>query len=703
MSLFAGTSFVADPNKPASENTASTPTAIAATSSGHTGVQDGSTTNNATGTSGVTRPIVGAGTEIPVSSSSTANKTGWSAALRFAPAASRKPKAVSKPSTSTNTTTTATTTTIPSGFKPVSINAPSTSSTFFAAPVVLASEPKEPGVPSTLTLVDGKKTFKPPSMTLEGIIPGGGAGSKRGHPGGEADGRGKKRWKKNKKKQFEMPVHIFQPHELYNPAEPNDLQLYKEYRKAKREETRVRRKEEEERKRRGSESEASYYSEDEREEQEVRRDAPRTFAPPTSFYNSQPGEPPAPNYTETAPPPDEVDAARRQAMQYNKNETADEAYARRLALSQPQAQIQPVPQFQVGTGIGVGSGTNRAETADEAYARRVAMSAGGGGGGLGSSAGSGTGYGAGLGAGAGGPPAFVRPASSIPTFVASNNTLVPPTSMPPPSTSSPAPAFVPSAPVPSAVPAEDRAAQIQQRIAAAKAIAEKIAALKGPPAEEEVRAVVKEVEEVKDTTGMSGEDVVAMLAKEVEAKTGSTEAPTGTFAERMMKKWGHQEGQGLGKQGDGIIHALAAENIDASKKKSRSGWVQASSSKGKLINSNQDTRRQEDKEKYGEPSQVVCLSNVLASPDMADEDLQADIGDECGKHGIVERVVMHVVDPPPAEPSDGFRIFVVFSGLAGAWQTVKMLNGRMFGGREVRATYFDKGRFDRGDRSGRLL
>jgi hypothetical protein len=155
-------------------------------------------------------------------------------------------------------------------------------------------------------------------MTLEGIIPGGGAGSKRGHPGGEVDGRGKKRWKKNKKvgpgflspvlllsgsfrsfsvrstmtglpdrrhfqladihfsnalqKQFEMPVHIFQPHELYNPAEPNDLQLYKEYRKAKREETRVRRKEEEERKQRGSESEASYYSEDEREEQEVRRD-----------------------------------------------------------------------------------------------------------------------------------------------------------------------------------------------------------------------------------------------------------------------------------------------------------------------------------------------------------------------------------------------------------------------------------------------
>ena len=67
-------------------------------------------------------------------------------------------------------------------------------------------------------------------------------------------------------KQFEMPVHVFQPHEMYNPAQPNDLQMYKQYRRAKREEARTRRQEEEESKRRGSESEGSYYSEDEQEE-----------------------------------------------------------------------------------------------------------------------------------------------------------------------------------------------------------------------------------------------------------------------------------------------------------------------------------------------------------------------------------------------------------------------------------------------------
>jgi len=73
-----------------------------------------------------------------------------------------------------------------------------------------------------------------------------------------------------------MPVHVFQPHDQYNPAEPNDLQLYREYRKAKREEARVRRKEEEERKQGGSDSEGSYYSEDEQEEQQ-RKDGTSTY------------------------------------------------------------------------------------------------------------------------------------------------------------------------------------------------------------------------------------------------------------------------------------------------------------------------------------------------------------------------------------------------------------------------------------------
>jgi len=197
-------------------------------------------------------------------------------------------------------------------------------------------------------------------------------------------------------------------------------------------------------------------------------------------------------------------------MQFSKNETADEAYARRLALSQPQGQAppRPPPTFQAAS---LASGPSRNETADEAYARRVALSAGAGGGGLGS--------GAGAGLGSSGPPAFVKPINSTPTFVTSNNAFLPPSTTPLTAMTSP-PAFVASANSSTAQQPEDRMAEIAKRIAAAKAIAERIAAAKGPASMEVVESAVKEV---KDTTGMSGEDVVAMLAKEVQIQAGVEE------------------------------------------------------------------------------------------------------------------------------------------------------------------------------------
>jgi hypothetical protein len=240
------------------------------------------------------------------------------------------------------------------------------------------------------------------------------------------------------------------------------------------------------------------------------RTAPRTFAPPSALYGNPTRESHIPDQTETptAAATGEDAYARRQAMQYSKNETADEAYARRLALSQPTA-----PSFQVGIGM---SGANRNETADEAYARRVALSAGAG---LGSNLESGMGIGARGGIGSSGPPAFVKPAqAAFPAFVtSSNSSVIPPSDAPLESTfETPTPSPAPAPPV--AQP-EDRAAEIAKRIAAAKAIAEKIAVAKGPATTE----VVSSIEQVKDTTGMSGEDVVAMLAKEVQGQSGVQE------------------------------------------------------------------------------------------------------------------------------------------------------------------------------------
>jgi len=89
----------------------------------------------------------------------------------------------------------------------------------------------------------------------------------------------------------------------------------------------------------------------------------------------------------------------------------------------------------------------------------------------------------------------------------------------------------------------------------------------------------------------------------------------------------------------------------------------------------------------------------------------------CANGSIVERVVLHMVEPAPEDPAESLRVFVVFSGMAGAWRSIKELDGRFFAGKKIvsrwtqgtlradgkRAAYFDETKFEANERDGRIM
>jgi splicing factor 45 len=111
------------------------------------------------------------------------------------------------------------------------------------------------------------------------------------------------------------------------------------------------------------------------------------------------------------------------------------------------------------------------------------------------------------------------------------------------------------------------------------------------------------------------------------------------FAARMMAKYGHVAGQGLGANADGIVEPIMLERAGPAKvgkkgesaeegkpKKPAAGGMGIGGSKmGRIVNSQAEEKNRAELAKYGESSRIVLLRNMV-DPEGVDENLQAEIG-----------------------------------------------------------------------------
>ncbi|XP_075486887.1 LOW QUALITY PROTEIN: DNA-damage-repair/toleration protein 111 [Primulina tabacum] len=155
-----------------------------------------------------------------------------------------------------------------------------------------------------------------------------------------------------------------------------------------------------------------------------------------------------------------------------------------------------------------------------------------------------------------------------------------------------------------------------------------------------------------------------------------------TAAQRMMAKMGWKEGQGLGKQEQGITTPLVAKKTDK-----RAGVI---------VNASESSKKVMSVNFKGTPTRVVLLRNMVG-PGEVDDDLEGEVAEECAKFGIVTRVLIFEITEPNFPSEEAVRIFIQFEKADQATKALIELEGRFFGGRTVRATFYDEERFDKNE------
>ncbi|XP_037094686.1 splicing factor 45-like [Pollicipes pollicipes] len=170
----------------------------------------------------------------------------------------------------------------------------------------------------------------------------------------------------------------------------------------------------------------------------------------------------------------------------------------------------------------------------------------------------------------------------------------------------------------------------------------------------------------------------------------------GSIAAQIMAKYGYKEGQGLGKAGQGIARALAVE------KTSKRG--------GRIIHEREvpgpgtppgadlmpppppPPAQPTMADILRNPTKIVMLRNMVGAGEVDDE-LEAEVKEECStKYGEVVKVT--ILEVAGAQDVEAVRIFVEFKRVENSIKALVDLNGRFFGGRQVKARFYQQDHYD---------